>query len=125
MIQLRSLAWFSFALFSCAGLADDKSSGAVEPPSAKMQALKKSMELLDDKRPLRIGDTIELWLVEDHDKVYRLRVFDDGTMPVPYTGKISAVGRTCKQLAYNLKRELERDGKYFNRVTVLIVLMTC
>jgi protein involved in polysaccharide export with SLBB domain len=79
-----------------------------------------SMEVLDDSRALQIGDRISLRVVEDRDKVQSLVIQDSGDIQAPHVGLVKAVGKTCKQVAYSMKKELEKS--YFQQATVIIAL---
>lgn len=74
--------------------------------------------LLDDKYHLAIGDQLSFQILEDEDPPVQLVVQDSGNIQVPYIGLYPAVGKTCKQLALALKKELEKD--YYYRATVII-----
>jgi polysaccharide biosynthesis/export protein len=75
-------------------------------------AYTRSMEVLDDKRPLRIGDRLSMRVVEDRQPPVELFVTDSGEVEVPLIGRVHAAGMTCKQLAYQIKGPLERDYFY-------------
>jgi protein involved in polysaccharide export with SLBB domain len=79
-----------------------------------------SMEVLDDKRPLRVGDRLSMRVVEDRKSPTALVVTDSGEVEVPLIGRVMAKGKTCKQLAYSIKGPLERD--YYYKATVIIGL---
>jgi protein involved in polysaccharide export with SLBB domain len=79
-----------------------------------------SMEVLDDKRPLRVGDRLSMRVVEDRKSPTPLVVTDSGEVEVPLIGRVMAKGKTCKQLAYSIKGPLERD--YYYKATVIIGL---
>lgn len=79
-----------------------------------------SMEVLDDKRPLRVGDRLSMRVVEDRKPPIPLSVTDSGEVEVPLIGRVSAKGKTCKQLAYSIKGPLERE--YYYKATVIIGL---
>jgi protein involved in polysaccharide export with SLBB domain len=74
----------------------------------------------DDKYKLRVGDRISFQIIEDRDAPKSLVVTDSGEVDVPYVGRISAVDKTCKQLADELKTQLQKD--YYYRATVIIAL---
>ncbi|MGD1088653.1 MAG: polysaccharide biosynthesis/export family protein [Verrucomicrobiota bacterium] len=74
----------------------------------------------DDKYKLHIGDTISFQIIEDKDAPRSLVVTDSGELDVPYIGRAQAVGKTCKQLADELKVQLEKE--YYYRATVIIAL---
>jgi protein involved in polysaccharide export with SLBB domain len=79
-----------------------------------------SMEVLDDKRPLRVGDRLSMRVVEDRKPPTPLVVTDSGEVEVPLIGRVMAKGKTCKQFAYLIKGPLERE--YYYKATVIIGL---
>src|SRR6516165_4042897 len=79
-----------------------------------------SMEVLDDKRPLRAGDRLSMRVVEDRKPPMPLVVTDSGEVEVPLIGRVMAKGKTCKQFAYLIKGPLERE--YYYKATVIIGL---
>jgi polysaccharide biosynthesis/export protein len=79
-----------------------------------------SMEVLDDKRPLQVGDRLSMRVVEDRKAPISLFVTDSGEVEVPLIGRVPAKGKTCKQLAYAIKGPLERE--YYYRATVIVGL---
>jgi protein involved in polysaccharide export with SLBB domain len=79
-----------------------------------------SMDVLDDKRPLQIGDRLSMRVVEDRKPPIELGVMDSGDVEVPLIGRVPAKGKTCKQLAYAIKGPLERE--YYYKATVIIGL---
>jgi len=88
--------------------------------SSSAAAYTTSMEVLDDERPLRIGDRLSMRVVEDRELPVSLLVTDSGEVEVPLIGRVIAKGKTCKQLAYAIKVPLERD--YYYKATVIIAL---
>jgi protein involved in polysaccharide export with SLBB domain len=79
------------------------------------------MTALDDKKRLGSNDYVSLRVVEDRDNEFqRLRVNDNGELEVPYIGLVPAAGKSCKELAYNVKAALERE--YYYHATVIIAL---
>jgi polysaccharide export outer membrane protein len=74
----------------------------------------------DDKYKLRIGDRISFQIVEDKDAPKGLAITDSGEVDMPYLGRVSAVDKTCKQLAAELKAQLEKE--YYYRATVIVAL---
>jgi protein involved in polysaccharide export with SLBB domain len=78
------------------------------------------MNLLDDKHQLASGDQISVRIVEDEEEPKALTVTDSGQLEVPYIGRFQAVGKTCKQLAGQLKAALEKE--YYYRATVIIAV---
>jgi protein involved in polysaccharide export with SLBB domain len=93
-------------------------SGALSPSSAA--ATTNSMEVLDDRRKLAVGDRVSYRVVEERKPPVDLGVFDSGEVEVPLIGRVPATGKTCKQLAYEIKRPLEKE--YFYKATVIVSL---
>jgi polysaccharide export outer membrane protein len=79
-----------------------------------------SMDVLDDKRLLQIGDRLSMRVVEDRKPPVSLIVTDSGEVEVPLIGRVEAKGRSCKQLAYAIKTPLERE--YYYKATVIVGL---
>lgn len=80
-----------------------------------------SMAVLDDKKRLGSDDFVSFRVVEDRDnESQRLRVNDNGELEVPYIGLVPAAGKTCRELAYNIKAALERD--YYYHATVILAV---
>ena len=79
------------------------------------------MSVLDDKKRLGTDDFVSFRVVEDRDNVsQRLRVNDNGELEVPYIGLVPAQGRTCRELAYNIKAALEKE--YYYHATVILAV---
>lgn len=76
------------------------------------------MDLLDDRRALRIGDRILFQVVEEQEPAVVLFVNDEGQMEVPLLGPVEAAGKTCRSLAQILRADLEKA--FFHRATVLL-----
>ncbi len=74
----------------------------------------------DDKYKLRVGDKISFQVLEDRDAPKSLVVADSGELDVPYIGRIPSVDKTSKQLADEIKAQLEKE--YYYRATVVIAL---
>jgi len=81
-------------------------------------AFTNSMDALDDQHKLAIGDRLSFRIVEDEEDPKPLTVTDAGDVEFPYIGRFPAVGKSCKELAYALKRELEKE--YYYQATVLL-----
>lgn len=80
-----------------------------------------SMSVLDDKKRLGTDDFVSFRVVEDRDDLsQRLRVNDNGELEVPYIGLVPAQGKTCRELAYNIKSALERE--YYYHATVILAV---
>ena len=80
-----------------------------------------SMSALDEKKKLGANDSVSFRVVEDRDnESQHLRVSDNGELEVPYIGPVPAEGKTCKELAYNIKSALEKE--YYYHATVILAL---
>lgn len=111
------------------GYADDTATPA--PTTAKSPAgdlatsstvmRTNSMAVLDDKKRLGSNDYVSFRVVEDRDNdSQRLRVNDNGELEVPYIGLVQAAGKTCKELAYTIKAQLEKE--YYYHATVILAV---
>jgi protein involved in polysaccharide export with SLBB domain len=79
-----------------------------------------TMDTLDDKYHLAIGDRLSLRIEEDEEDPKALTVADAGDLEVPYIGRFHAENKTCKQLARELKQALEKD--YYYQATVILAV---
>lgn len=98
--------------------AADKGAQASVPTSS--MTFTNSMTALDDKRKLVIGDRVSYRVVEERKPPISLLVTDSGEIEVPLVGRVMAVDKTCKQLAYAIKPPLEKE--YFYTATVIVGL---
>ena len=76
------------------------------------------MSLLDRERLIRIGNRLTYTVEEDRERPLALLVNPRGEVDIPLLGKVDAVGKTCQQLAYDIKSLLEVD--FYYRATVLV-----
>jgi polysaccharide export outer membrane protein len=76
--------------------------------------------VVDDRHKLAPGDKLSFRVVEDRDEAKPLVVADTGELDVPYVGRINVAGKTCKEVAGDLKAVLEKD--YYYRATVVLGL---
>jgi len=76
------------------------------------------MALLDDQWELQIGDRLIYEVQEERGEPLLLSINARGELLVPLIGSYPAEGKTSKQLAHELKAELEEE--FFHRATVLI-----
>src|SRR6202049_2213825 len=98
-----------------------KAPSAYLPPTTSTVMRTNSMEVLDDKKKLCSNDFVSFRVVEDRDdESQRLRVNDSGELEVPYIGLVPAQGKTCKELAFNIKGALERE--YYYHATVILAV---
>jgi protein involved in polysaccharide export with SLBB domain len=79
-----------------------------------------SMDRLDSTYALGIGDRVSLRIVEDGEKVYSLKIQDSGNIQAPFISLVPAAGKTCKDVAFYMKRELEKQ--HFKQATVILAL---
>jgi protein involved in polysaccharide export with SLBB domain len=87
-------------------------------------ALTNTPDTLDDKHRLAIGDRLSFRIIEDEEDPKQLSVTDSGDLEFPYIGRFPAAGKTCKQLAGELKTELEKEYYYKATVIVAVDVMT-
>ncbi len=78
---------------------------------------------LDDKQKLAPGDRVTFRVVEDQEPPRPLTVTDAGELDIPELGLISAAGKTCKQLALEIKPKLEATTYYQATVIIGIELL--
>jgi len=98
-----------------------KAPSADLPPTTSTVMRTNSMEVLDDKKKLGSNDFVSFRVVEDRDnESQRLRVNDSGELEVPYIGLVPAQGKTCKELAFNIKSALEKE--YYYHATVILAV---
>jgi polysaccharide biosynthesis/export protein len=79
-----------------------------------------SMEQLDGQTLIKIGDQLTFRILEDEDTATSLTVNDSGQVRVPYVGSVTAVNRTPRDLAYQIKQALERN--LYKKATVMIAV---
>jgi polysaccharide export outer membrane protein len=105
------------------GVAETSAGGLEKDESAvtnKTIPLPNTMDGLNDTRPLIIGDTISLNIIEDESVPRSITVTDSGEIDAPYIGRVPVGNRSCKKLAYYLKKLLEQQ--YYYQATVIIGL---
>ena len=105
-------------LFS--GFAADTNVSTASASSANTVAGITSMDSLDDKQLLAIGDLVSFRILEDRDEIKSLSVKDAGELEIPYLGRVQAAEKTCKKLALEIKEGLEKD--LYKHATVLIAI---
>jgi protein involved in polysaccharide export with SLBB domain len=75
----------------------------------------------DPSKPLGRGDIVTFSIAQDREPAQVMRVTDTGELDFsffPKIGRISVVGRTCAEVASELKRKLEAD--YYNAADVTL-----
>jgi protein involved in polysaccharide export with SLBB domain len=82
---------------------------------------------LDNSHILEPGDQISFQILEDKQDPYsdrkdpiNLTITDSSEVDVPFVGRVAATGKTCQQLAADVKTLLEKD--YYFHATVVIGL---
>jgi polysaccharide export outer membrane protein len=81
------------------------------------------MEALDTSKRLGVGDTVIFRVLEDQEDPKSLSVTDAGDLDVPELGFVHAVGKTCKELAFEIKPRLERTTYYHATVILGIQVL--
>jgi polysaccharide export outer membrane protein len=96
----------------------NKSAAAIKPDANK------SMETLDDKHRLAIGDRLSFRILEDEEDSKALVVADSGEVELPNSlGRFVAEKKSCKELARIIKAELEKEYYYHATVMIYVDLM--
>jgi polysaccharide export outer membrane protein len=132
-LRVRPLVLAALAGFALLGTirpvsaADDAATNlvatvpAVRPSAmAPGPAFTNHVNVLDDQYRLAMGDQLSFRIVEDEEAPKIIVVTDSGDLEVPYIGRYPALGKTCKQLAQELKQELEKE--YYWQATVIIAV---
>ena len=111
----------AYALQLATKAATNVTASATNLPAENLNATNSAAafpDVLDDKVKLGLGDRVSLRIVEDRDEPKSLVVADSGELEAPYIGRVAASGKTCRQLAREIKSSLEK--KYYYRATVVI-----
>ncbi|MCA9458655.1 MAG: polysaccharide biosynthesis/export family protein, partial [Nitrospira sp.] len=66
--------------------------------------------------------TISIRILEDRREALQQTVAVTGEVQAPYVGLVNARGKTCRDLAFTIKRELEKN--FFKHATVVIAIDT-
>ncbi len=91
-------------------------------PDVSTAAMVNTMDALNDDRKLTAGDRVSYRVVEEQKDPVSLNVTDAGELAIPLVGLFPAAGKTCKEVAEELKPILEKN--YFYKATVIIGLDT-
>lgn len=91
--------------------------------SSAASSFSRSMDSLDNKRKLAVGDRITFRVIEDQEDPKALTVTDSGELDVPELGLVPAAGKTCKELAFQIKSNLLQTTYYRARVIIGIDLL--
>ena len=76
------------------------------------------MNLLDQERSLQVGHRLSYTVLEDRERPIIILVNPRGEVDIPLLGRVEAEGKTCRQLAYEIKSLIEVD--FYYQATVLI-----
>ena len=96
---------------------------AAAPYTGASASLLNSMDVLNDQTKLKAGDIVSYRVIEEQTaQPDELTVSDTGEIEIPLLGRFPAAGKTCRQLATQLKPILEKD--YFYKATVIIGIDT-
>src|SRR6266704_86454 len=109
---------FSLALCCSVAAAEDTNQSVFLKESLRVKETIRSMDSLDNKQKLGPGDRIAYRVIEDQDEPRALLITDSGDLEVPYLGLIHANGKTCLELAQQIKPLLEK--KLYYKATVMI-----
>jgi polysaccharide export outer membrane protein len=121
MDKVRGLSMYFSRLLAFAFLFFSTISHPVEAQTARRHPGSiVSMEQLDGQTLIKIGDQLTFRILEDEDTATSLTVNDSGQVHVPYVGSVTAVNRTPRDLAYQIKQALERN--LYKKATVMIAV---
>ena len=76
------------------------------------------MDLLDNVRPLEVGDRFTYRVVEEREPDVVVFINGRGLLKVPLIGEVPAVGKTEKALAGDIREQLEKT--FFYQATVVL-----
>src|ERR1044071_9246469 len=102
------------------GQTNSTSAASGAPAVAINANLYTSIESLDDRQKLGIGDRVSFRVIEDKEEAKPLMVTDSGELDIPYLGRIRTADKTCQALAKEVKAALERDLYY--KATVILAV---
>lgn len=92
---------------------------AIRPDAAADRSI---MDALDGTQKLAVGDSIIFRVLEDREDAKTLSVTDAGELDVPELGLVHAAGKTCRELAFEIKSRLEQTTYY--QATVIVGLQS-
>ncbi|HWX21819.1 MAG TPA: polysaccharide biosynthesis/export family protein [Candidatus Binatia bacterium] len=87
---------------------------------AALVATQVTPDALDNHQKLGPGDRVMYQVIEDQDLPRTLTVTDSGDLVTPYYGLVHAAGKTCRQLAQEIKGVLEK--RLYYHATVIVAL---
>ncbi len=114
------LASVVFSLSLCCSMtaAENTNQSVFLRESFRVKESIRSMDSLDNRQKLGPGDKITYHVLEDQEEPRTLLITESGDLEVPYLGLVHAAGKTCVELAREIKGMLEKDLYY--RATVMI-----
>jgi polysaccharide export outer membrane protein len=109
------------------GVPDAQPAYPAYPPTevngSSAASMLNSMDALNDQTKLKAGDQLSFRVIEEQKaQPDILTISDTGEIEVPLLGRFPAAGKTCRQLATQLKPVLEKD--YYYKATVIIGIDT-
>jgi protein involved in polysaccharide export with SLBB domain len=113
----REAAGFSTLASAATAGSPSTTNAAIAPVASRVIP---GAYVLDDKRKLLPGDRVSFQIVEDRTNAIPLLVAESSELDIPYIGRINVAGKTCKELANEIKTLLEQD--YYYQATVVIGL---
>ena len=115
-------AALGFTILTSLAAAQGVESAPKAEPVAVLSATNytNSITALDDTRKIKVGDRVSFRILEDRKPPVSLLVTDSGEIEAPLVGRVSAVNKTCKQLASEIKAPLEKE--FFYTATVVVGL---
>lgn len=119
-ISLKLLICVCAVLCTLSATAQDGRTKQGSQITSSVVAGTNSMEVLDDQRKLLSGDRLSYRVVEERTEPRPIFVTDSREVEIPLIGRVRTEGKTCKTLAQDIKKELEKD--YFHKATVILGL---
>jgi polysaccharide biosynthesis/export protein len=113
MIQQFAILITTFAALFYCGPAR-----AADTNQTVSASVDRTMDALDNHYKLGPGDRVLYQVIEDQDAPTNLTITDSGDLEVPYYGLVHAAGKTCRQLAGEIKILLQK--KLYRQATVVI-----
>jgi polysaccharide export outer membrane protein len=92
--------------------------GGEDGESAPTPKVRASMYALDNVTKLERGWSVGVRIIEDKREELQLEIAATGELHVPYLGPRKAAGMTCRELAFQMKADLEKT--FFKMATVLV-----
>lgn len=104
------------ATYDSGNFADLNDSESTVVAQSKGQPI--PVDLLDTEHKLVVGDQVSFRIVEDREDPKKLFITDSGELEIPLIGRVHAEGKSCSQLAGEIKALLE--SKYYFKATVVV-----